>query len=539
MLLLTAILLPVLLITTSFAVDLGRQRAARRDMQAKADVISLDLARLINGGRAVDIDYNPTLTAAAARNGVALSKIKTPVWGTLNASTKKFEACVTIDCIPTAVKVTAEDSVSYFFQQGNGAVSRSAVGILDRQAGFSIGSFAAAVNSGDASSALVNSLIGDALNLSALSYSGLATSNLTFLGIANELGIGTPDQLFNSNVTAAQFLLASADILRRSEGNSARVQALDAAVAVPALSGISVGQMFKVQPGSEAAALGSTFNVLDALSGAAFVANGSAGLAVPNVTVGLPGLTLTGNATLTQAPQTVYGTIGDYADTSQISLNMTSSSAPVSVPNQTVSYLNGLFPTLGLQSLLCGGLLGALLNLCLLGTKVVSLTVSATANAQLAAARGTIAGINCGTTTKALDIDVASELSSTTVTFNVVVHIAGVPDKPVTISASTGRPATNNGYADFVIPTPDPMDVFKHAEPPVGSLSLSSTQLQTNALGSLGNLLVSSLNTALSTTVSGLNSAIVSPLSGLLGLRVASADVAPRAVSCNSVKLAG
>ncbi len=46
---LVAIVLPVLILLTAFAVDLGRQRASRRTMQARADVIALDLARLMDG----------------------------------------------------------------------------------------------------------------------------------------------------------------------------------------------------------------------------------------------------------------------------------------------------------------------------------------------------------------------------------------------------------------------------------------------------------------------------------------------------------
>ena len=44
-----AVTLPVLILMTAFAVDLGRQRMDRRTMQARADVVSLDLLRLADG----------------------------------------------------------------------------------------------------------------------------------------------------------------------------------------------------------------------------------------------------------------------------------------------------------------------------------------------------------------------------------------------------------------------------------------------------------------------------------------------------------
>ncbi|MGH9275543.1 MAG: pilus assembly protein TadG-related protein, partial [Acidimicrobiales bacterium] len=41
-----ALILPVLIIMTAFAVDLGRQRSSRRTMQARADIVALDMVRL-------------------------------------------------------------------------------------------------------------------------------------------------------------------------------------------------------------------------------------------------------------------------------------------------------------------------------------------------------------------------------------------------------------------------------------------------------------------------------------------------------------
>src|SRR3546814_9745258 len=64
--------MPVLILMTSFAVDLGRQRALRRDLQAAADVVSLDLVRIIS-----DPDAAPdpaltltTLNGSLTRNGL-------------------------------------------------------------------------------------------------------------------------------------------------------------------------------------------------------------------------------------------------------------------------------------------------------------------------------------------------------------------------------------------------------------------------------------------------------------------------------------
>ncbi len=52
---LVAIVSIVLVTIAAFAVDLGMQRVARRDMQALADAVALDLARLVDGRTAQQI----------------------------------------------------------------------------------------------------------------------------------------------------------------------------------------------------------------------------------------------------------------------------------------------------------------------------------------------------------------------------------------------------------------------------------------------------------------------------------------------------
>ena len=47
----------------------------------------------------------------------------TAMRASLDAATAKFIACTS--CIPTAVKVSTHDTISYFFQRGNGDVNRT------------------------------------------------------------------------------------------------------------------------------------------------------------------------------------------------------------------------------------------------------------------------------------------------------------------------------------------------------------------------------------------------------------------------------
>ena len=82
---LAAALALVLLVSAAFAVDLGRQRVVRADMQALADVVALDAARVLDGRPASRVlaplptDGLPSLSAAVsasvARNGSSLGEV--------------------------------------------------------------------------------------------------------------------------------------------------------------------------------------------------------------------------------------------------------------------------------------------------------------------------------------------------------------------------------------------------------------------------------------------------------------------------------
>jgi uncharacterized membrane protein len=524
-LLLTALVLPVLLLATSFAVDLGRQRSARRTMQARADVIALDLARLIDGGTtANNMNYSAALTASAARNDIPVAKISSVQWGTLDQATNQFIGCAT--CVPTAVKVTTADTVSYFFQRGNGAVTRSAVGTSGAKAGFSIGSFAASVSTG--SSPLLNALIGDALNLGVLSYSGLATSNLSFLGIANQMGLVTPTSLFTSNVSAFDALSAAAVILQQQSPNSAQVQVLNQVLAVPnsPLKNVSVADVVKVQAGGEASALASQVNLFDFLTTAAFIANGTSGLSIPSTVINVPGISSATALSLIQGPSTVFGGIGATTGLSQAGLTTTWSMGTTSLGQKVVNTLTDVIP--GICGLL---LLGAVL--CGLTSKLVSVDVQASLSLNLASADGTIARIGCGAP-QTLGIDVLSELTTVHLSFSAVVHI-GTATTTVPLSVDTVAPVTN-GAANFTIP-PDVYGVFKPSVPSSGALGLEG--LTINGLGGLGAVVTPVLQPILNTTIKAVSDNLVEPLSAALGARVAGADVAPLQITCNSVQLVG
>jgi uncharacterized membrane protein len=184
-LVLSAILLPVLLVITSIGVDLGMQRALRRTMQARADVIALDLARFIDGSSSANTLRGSSVTAAAMQHSAVDNKMDptkvTVDWGNLTA-TNQFVSGTTAPA--TAVKVTTTGSQRRIFQSVvDGTATRSAVAARgDTPVGsFSIGSSLARLNTGDSAvlNPVLSGLLHSTVNLSALDYKGLAGAGVS------------------------------------------------------------------------------------------------------------------------------------------------------------------------------------------------------------------------------------------------------------------------------------------------------------------------------------------------------------------------
>ena len=519
-----ALVLPVLLIMTAFAVDLGRQRSSRRTMQARADIIALDLVRLADGRTEGEImaEAPAEMIASANRNKVDPAKIDFE-YGTWSEASGFIG---TLDSgVPDAVRVQAGETVDYYFRPGVGTTSRAAVAQTKAMAGFTIGSFAANVDS--TSSPLLNQLIGDALGLGVLSYNGLATTDLQWLGIATELGLGTPQELFSGDVSAFDALSAAARIIQRDNPNAAELQVLNQVLAVPnsPLHDVNVADIVTVAAGGEDAALGSGINLLDLLATSAFIANGSSGVSIPAAQLGLPGTNLTGELDLVQAPRSYYGPIGGGVGTSQAGVTATFGLQTQNLGNRVVSTLESVVP--GICNLL---LLGPLL--CGLTTRLVTIELTATVSVDLATAAGTLVRLGCGNPEE-MDIDIRSDLVTANVNFNAIIKTNGTQVANIPLSAAAGG-GDFNGAADFVVP-PDQRGTFYPVNPGSGSLGLDSATIQ--GLGALGSLLTPTLNTLLSTTVSQVNNTVVKPLSGLLGIRVASADVRPDHIDCTQAQL--
>lgn len=170
---LVALLLPVIMIMTAFAVDLGSQRSLRRTLQADADVIALDLVRLADGRTTAEIEgasdavqatvYRDYVNQSLTNNGVDPVTTVGELAGMVTFGTwedgrspEEFVATAPTDA-PNAVEVTLEGTQDYRFAPGSGSATRRAVATTDGLAVFSVGSRLASLSTDD--SALLNPIL--------------------------------------------------------------------------------------------------------------------------------------------------------------------------------------------------------------------------------------------------------------------------------------------------------------------------------------------------------------------------------------------
>lgn len=306
-------ILGVLMGVASIVVDLGMQRVTRADLQALADVVALDLAREIRGDRtqadlAVEGDFNDPSSA------VSMSVTRNPdVFGEnlrIEVDWGSYDEGVwdTSTDPPSAVWVTVSADTNYAVRPGSGEVTRSAYAAASSSACYRLGSFAAAIRSGDSTVLKpLNHLLG--VNLDLASYRALADAKVTLGDLAAASRIGSPEKLLTGTVTYADLILDMVEVLSNDPGsNAAAIDALNTihTVAGP-IGSIAVGDVLHVAP-TDRAALDIALNVLD-IVGAARLATGEHFLKVENIQAGVPGVgyQFSGGIALVSAAQLACG----------------------------------------------------------------------------------------------------------------------------------------------------------------------------------------------------------------------------------------
>ncbi|MEZ0578871.1 hypothetical protein [Nocardioides sp. MH1] len=330
---------------TGFVVDLGMERVTGSDLQALADGVALDLAREIHGGRTqAQLEGEGTLSnsGSALRHSVDRypdilgSGLAVAVdWGSYDAGVWN-----TTTDPPTAVKVVASAHTDFAVMPGQGDVSRSAYAVSSNSACYRLGTFVAAVTTGDSTVlAPLNHLFG--ANLTLVGYQALANAHVTIAELAASSKIGSPQKLLTGSVSYSDLVLATIEALSRQQSSpTAAISALQGMVsAAGSVGAVKVGDVLHVSP-SDSAALGIALDVLD-LIGSARLSTGENFIEVTNLQAGVPavGFQFTGGIKLISAAQLACGvpnTAGSVAKNAQLQgdLGITFTNMPsLNVPN--------------------------------------------------------------------------------------------------------------------------------------------------------------------------------------------------------------
>lgn len=514
---LTVFLVVVVLTFTAFAVDLGIKRVARSDMQAIADVVALDLARQMEGRTRSTIEADPAWLQArnrsVARNktSVGSAPVATPELGKVDAMTGVFSVVGPSE-VPTAVRVTAGTSVKFTFVSGSGQTARSAIATVDAQACFVIGGYAAALNS--AQSPLLRALDVAGVDLTVIGSGGIAaidSATVPLLGLATALGVGTPAELTNLNVSLLTFVKAAATAIGSS--NTAAVTALNAlALELSGLPPMKVGDILGLESGDNSA-LGLGVNALDLITAALFIAGKGHAVAIPGVTINLPGLATLGIvSTIIEPPKIACGRPGKAtAHSAQIRLALDGDVLKVltGLANAKLHVGVTVADAVGTLSSIRCNVVGA-------GPKLVVDTSSGVAGVDV----GLTAKLSLLLATAKLDVQVGPSSVAPRGPQPLTLQFAAPPSTALPKTAMTGG-LTSLGLSSLdpkVTLTPDLLGLLS------GVLDLVLSGVLTPILAALDSTLAT----------------LLSPVLDLVGIRLGGAEVSAAGMpSCNSPQLNG
>jgi len=522
------LLLTVVLTFTAFAVDLGTQRVARRDMQSLADAAAMDLARQLKGRPAATILADPAWTrvknAAVAQNRTTVGKapVLTPALGTVDNVTGAFTP-VSGGTVPTAVKVIAATSVGFAFVPGEGQAARAAIATAaDPVLCFSVSPSALTVNtSGSALAPLLDSIL--TLNLKVLAPQGLLDVRglrVPLADIAVELGAVTPQALVNlSSVSLRSIVLASATALGKN-GYTAQAAVLKAIGLQISGAYVTIGSVLRLDT-ADAAGLAANIDVFDLVTAGIFAANGTNAVNVKNLALTVPGVggVQELSVVMTEPPQIACGRAGVSAKGAQATVRLRSKVDPLS-----------------------------------LGATDVQLDL----DLELGRGQGTLTSIACGSPSSAvITTRTGAALGTGALSVGVLRNLGLLGSTALLVKARLAASAAAGGPTDLTFTTPAnggaiaPKSVSGSKVLGLGVSEASIGLLDGTAVGAVLAAVINPLLNGIVTSVvnplvasggpvDALLSAVLYPVLSLLGIPIAQTDVTVHGtIDCTTVSLVG
>lgn len=555
-----ALLLPVLLVMTAFAVDLGRQRASRTSMQAIADVVSLDMSRLADGRTLTEIQLGDAehpaaetaLTESAVRNGIDRSQLALD-WGVWDVTTGYQSLNGAGDLVPNAAKVVATEVTDYYFQPGEGSATREAIGVYGSaaHAGFSVGSFAATAETSVAQilDDLLSPYIDDGnpveidapVELDAASYQGLALADVRVGDLAAALTTSaiTPKQALDLTAQLDDVMLAAATVLR-NQGKTAEADLVEGSITA-AMGGVAVriGDYVRAEPGAEGSAMAATIDLPTLIAWSVFQSQCDTnalgfeecnGINIPTLTATLPLTSAAASAKLIESARYHYGPTGTGTDTSQLQADLDAIAG--------AQHVGDCVPTTANLFCILDGLL----------VETVDAEVTVDATVTSAGGRTSIADVGCDDPTAlGLGLSSATDLYdvdlTVTVKFGTRGLLGGLLGTVFAEMTLIGDTAQLNGLDDvqFTV-APDVLGetVRTTGNPTIGlaPVSLTSNGTAQGVIDDLAYLgidytLDELVNNLVNPLLADIDSRVLDPLSDLLGLNVSGSDLVAWAIDCD------
>ena len=269
--------LVIVMAVAATVMDIGTLRVARTDMQSLADVVALDLVRDLDGRSVAQLQpvVNADAVSSIARNTTTVGTRPTATVE-LGSTSSGGQFVPMASGSPTAVRVSVGTNVSFAFAgiigSHGGSTSRAAIANTSSNACFRLGSFAAALRTGDSAIAGVfESMLGSSsalgISMTSVGYMGLINSSIGLDALAAQMGFGTPEALVQQgNVSVKNLFSASAQVLNAKGDTSAGAVMGQIAAKVNATVVANVGNILSVGSGQGA---GAAINAVDLLGGAA------------------------------------------------------------------------------------------------------------------------------------------------------------------------------------------------------------------------------------------------------------------------------
>ncbi|WOH76378.1 pilus assembly protein TadG-related protein [Bradyrhizobium sp. NDS-1] len=287
----------------ALGVDVGSIFADRRKAQSAADLAAIVAAGNLNNA-------TNAASATVVRNNYPAKALVSVELGTYapNAAVVPDKRFVTpATGAPTAARVTLETKTPLHFARyitgsSEYTIRTSATASSTALASFAIGSRLLAVNGG-LINAVLGSMLGTNLSLTAMDYQALANARIDafdFLSaLATRASVTGPtyDNVLTGNIKMADLITAMLATQQSTNGNNA------ATITLSNIAQAVSGQSTRIAPGSllnlgpygslavgQKPKIGVSLSLLNLLSGAAAVANGTNQIAT-SVNLNLPGIT--------------------------------------------------------------------------------------------------------------------------------------------------------------------------------------------------------------------------------------------------------